>query len=664
MIRFLQNSGKTTKTILGGMLVLICGAMVITLVPGGMLGDAFGFGSPEKGVVARVGGQDITTREVSDTARRIARQQLGGRSVPASLLPMFEQGAAQNLITQKALLVEAERMGLKVTDAELQDYLQHGEFAQYLFPDGNFIGDAQYQNFVQLQVQMPSVADFEAALKQDLLMRKLRAAVEGPVRVSKQEIEAEYKRQNTKVKFDYAVLSVDDVQKQIKPAEADLKAYYEQHKTQYANAIPEKRQVKYVVVDAAQVATQVQVTQADLQAYYRDHQDQYRVPEQVQVRHILVKTPLPGPNGKADDNAVKAAKAKADDILAKLKAGGDFAELAKKNSDDPGSAAKGGELGWINRGQTVPEFEKTAFSLKKGETSGLVQSSYGFHIIQLEDKHDAHVKTLDEVRAEIEPVVRQQKAAQMAENMANTLLSLAKTQGLDKAAQAKGLEVISSNLVTRTDTLPGIGAAPQVMDAIFSAAPKSAPELAGFPQGQVVFQVTEVKPPATPTFDEIRARVETEYKAGQAQQLLGQKLQQLAEAAKSSHDLKKAAQQVGAEYKSSELVGPQSQVPELGRMADGASVAFSMTKGQISNPIQTARGGAVLMLTDRQEPTAEELANSSEQTRDQLLQQKRQEAFEVFAAGLRERMEKAGKIKVNKDEMNRIMGGRPVEAGE
>ncbi len=261
-----------------------------------------------------------------------------------------------------------------------------------------------------------TVPQFEQAVKDDLLMNKLQAAVVGPVTVAKQDVEKEFTQQNTKVKFQYAVLSLEDVSKTIKPTEADLKAYFEQHKANYANSIPEKRQVKYAVLDSSKVASQVQVTPADLQAYYRDHQDQYRVPEQVEVRHILIKTPLPGPDGKVDDNALKAAKAKADDVLSKVKAGGNFADLAKKYSDDTVSAEKGGELGWINRGQTVPEFEKAAFSLKKGETSGLVQSSYGFHIIQLTDKHDAQLKSLADAKGEIEPIVRQQKAQALADN--------------------------------------------------------------------------------------------------------------------------------------------------------------------------------------------------------------------------------------------------------
>src|SRR3954468_2355582 len=173
MIRFLQSSGKTTKTILGGMLLLICGAMVITLVPGGILGDAFGFGGVQQGFVARVSGQDISLRDVDLVARRIGQQQFGGRSIPDQLMPLLRQSAANQLITQKALLAEAERMGLKVTDAELQDTLQHGSFAQVLFPGGNFVGQQQYESFVSQNFNL-TVPAFEQALKDDLLMNKLQ----------------------------------------------------------------------------------------------------------------------------------------------------------------------------------------------------------------------------------------------------------------------------------------------------------------------------------------------------------------------------------------------------------------------------------------------------------------------------------------------------------
>src|SRR6478672_2113648 len=150
-------------------------------------------------------------------------------------------------------------------------------------------------------------------------------------------------------------------------------------------------------------------------------------------------------------------RSKAEGILKQLKAGGNFAELAKKDSEDPGSGKNGGSLGFIGRGRTVPEFEKAAFSLPKGSISDLVQSSYGFHIIRVDDKQAAHLKTLDEVKDQIEQSIKQQKAGQAVTNQVNALLSQARSAGLDRAAAAKSLQVVSTDFVSRTDNLPGIG---------------------------------------------------------------------------------------------------------------------------------------------------------------------------------------------------------------
>ena len=654
MIRFLQTPGKTKKIVLGGLLILICGAMVVTLVPGGMLGDAFGFTSMEKGVLAKIGSQEVTVTDVDQAAQRIGRQEFKG-NVPAALVPMLKRSAADQLITQKALVVEAERMGFKVTDQELRDTLHKGQFGQILFPNGQYIGDQQYQMFVNSQFNM-SIPQFQNELKMSLLLRKLQSAVEGPVSVSNQDITDEFKRENTKVKFDYAVLSLDDLMKDIHPTDAELQAYYDQHKAEYNNSIPEKRQVRYVVIDNAKLANEVQVSNADLQNYYRDHEDQYRVPEQVNVRHILIKTPTPGPDGKVDPNAVKAAEKKAEDVLAQLKAGGNFAELAKKYSDDTASAANGGSLGWIQRGRTVPEFEKAAFSLKKGETSGLVQSTYGFHIIRVDDKQEAHLKSFDEVKPEIEPIVRELKSAGLADRLAGDVLTQARADGLDKAAQGNNLQVITSNYVTQSDSLPGVGTSPQLMDAIFSAQAKGSPESATTPNGTVIFQVADIKPRSTPTFDEIRARVESAYRGDKAQSLLAQKTTELADKAKADHDLKKAAKEMGATLKTSDFVTSSGQVPDLGSLTGPASVAFTLKPGEISGPINAGRVGAVLTVVDRQEPTPAEIAQGSEQMRETLLTRKRNDAFQVFAAGLRKNMEKSGKIRVNQEEMERIAG--------
>ncbi len=417
-----------------------------------------------------------------------------------------------------------------------------------------------------------------------------------------------------------------------------------------------------MVFDTSKVLTQTQVTQQDLESYYDQHREEYRVPEQVNVRHILIKSPLPGPDNKVDQKAVDAAQAKAQDVLKQVKAGGNFADLAKKYSEDPGSAKNGGSLGWIGKGRTVPEFEKVAFSLPKGATSDLVKSSYGFHIIHVDDKQDAHVKTLDEVQSQIEPLIKQQKAAQAAQHEAEQLVSDARSNSLEKAAAAKGLQVITTDFVSRNNLLPGIGSDPQFMTAAFGQNQNAPPDEVQLHQGFAIYQVTAVKPPSTPTFEEIRSRVEQEFKNERATQLLTQKTQELSDRAKADHDLKKAAKELGAELKTSGFVLPDGQVPDIGSMSGAASVAFTLKPGDISGPIDSGNTGAVLSVTDRQAPTDQDYAAKKDQIRDSLMQNKQGEVFGLFLGNLRETMEKSGKVKINQQELQALTKARTEES--
>jgi peptidyl-prolyl cis-trans isomerase D len=653
MIRILQSAGPTLKIILGSLLVIICASMVITLVPGGVSGS-LGIGGPGRGMIATVGDQQVTVQDVQRQARAMVRQQFPRGGEQASiLLPYFAQRAAEQLINEKALIAEAHRMGLRVSDDELRDELQHGQLATIFFPDGKFIGQEEYENLVERQYDMPTL-QFEQLVKDDILVRKLRALISSGAFVSEPEVREEFVRRNTKVKFDYAVLTQADILKEIHPNEAELKAFYERNKATYNNSIPEKRKIKYALVDAGKIASTVTVSPQELQAYYDQHRDEYRVPEQVKVRHILIKAPLPGADGKVDQKAADAALKKAEDVLKQVKAGGDFAQLAEKNSEDPGSAKQGGDLGWIGRGRTVPEFEKAAFSLAKGQTSELVKSSYGFHIIHVDDKQEAHVKLLAEVKNEIEDKVKQEKVTRATEAAGNLLLSQARNVGLDKAAAAKGLQPITTDFVSRTDNLPGLGAPPQFMDAVFNANDKAAPDVVQVPQGYAVFQVLEIKPPSTPTFDEIRSRVETEFKNQRAGLLLQQKTQELSDRAKADHDLKKAAKELGATLKSSDLVSPDGQVPDIGSLSGPANVVLTMKPGDISGPINTGANGVVAQVVDKQQPTDQEYAGKKDEIRQSLVQSKQEELFSLFISNLRKDMEKSNKLKVNQEELKNL----------
>jgi peptidyl-prolyl cis-trans isomerase D len=652
MIRFLQTPGPIKKIVLGGLLTVISVFMVITLVPGFGSTDFFGT-APTRGVVAKVAGADITSQEVQRQAREMVHQQFPRGGAQASmLLPFFASQAAQQLIQRQALIAEAEHLGLRATDEAVRDELQHGRYSQTFFPAGNFIGEAAYEEL--LQQHDLTVTQFERSVKEDILIDKLRSLIAGGAMVTDAEIRQKFEKENTKLKFDYAVLRKDDILKELHPTDSELKAFYDRNKATYNNSIPEKRKIKYVLIDTAKLQSEAQVSQQDLQSYYDQHRDEFRMPEQVNVRQILIKTPLPGSDGKVDQKGVDAAQKKAQDVLAQLKGGAKFEDLAKKYSEDP-SSKDGGSVGWIKRGGfPVPEVDKAAFSLPKGGTSDVINAGYAFVILRVDDKQDAHVKTLAEVKDQIEPLIKQQKAQQAADSEANALLSQARSGGLDKAAAAKNMPVVATDFISRTDSLPGVGSSPQFTEAVFTAAEKSPPDQVQVPQGFVIFELEAIKPPGTPTFEEIHSRVETEFKNERAATLLTQKTQELSDRAKADHDLKKAAKELGATMKTSDFVLPDGQVPDIGSMSGAASVAFTLKPGDISGPVDSGNTGVVLAILDKQAPTDADFAAKKDQIRDTLVQSKQSELFGLFMANLRDQMEKSGKIKINEQEMKAL----------
>jgi peptidyl-prolyl cis-trans isomerase D len=651
MIKFLQSGNKAAKYLLAGFLLLIAASMVTYLIPG-FMGDTTA--ATETGVVASVGGHEIHREEVA----RVVQAQARGNQIPDFYLPILRQQAVRQLIQQAELQYESERMGLKVSDQEFRDELQYGPYKQAFFPNGKWIGADKYKQM--LSQGGTTVENFERDVRLDLLQRKLVNVIGASATASDTEVEKAFKDQNTKVKFQYAILKMEDVSKSIKPTDTELKAFYDANKPRYANSIPEKRQIKYFVLSDKNFADKVTIDPAEIQRAYSANQNAYRIPERVKVRHILIETPKPGPDGKVDQKGIDDARAKAQDVLKQIKATGDWAGLARKYSADPGSKDKGGELDWLSKGQTVPEFEKAAFGQSKGQISDPVQSSFGFHIIQTEDKEDAHMKPLAEVKPGIEEAIKQEKIKGLVSQASTDAEAIAQKQGLDKAASKYGAQVISSNPITRTDALPGIGPQPQLMDAIFSVNDKAGPQASQTPQGTVVFEVTKVEPPRTPPFEEIKERVTTEFKNQRAADILRRKTQEMADRAHAEHDLAKAAKEAGATVKTSDLVSRTGQVPDIGSMSGPAAAAFTMKQGEISGPLNLGANQAVLQVVERQEPSASDpdFAKQRDQLRERLASQKRQEVLGLFVNDLNTRLEKEGKVKINKTEMDNLAKSR------
>jgi len=632
MIRFLQTSGAK-QWILGVVIVLSCIGMVLYLIPGFLSNTG---SVSDTGVYATVGEQQITATEIGQVAQQQGKQMFPN-GFPEQFAGYLNKRAAEQLLTQAAVLHEAGKMGLSVSDNEVRNELLHGQYAEVFAPGGKFIGEEAYKNL--LADHQMKVEDFERDVKHELLMRKLEAIVTNSVSVSPDEVKAQFLKDNTKVKFDYAVLNVADLAKQVTVSDAELKAFYEQHKDQYKDSIPEQRKARYVVISANDVP--VQVTDQDLQKAYDERKMMYQVPEQVDVRHILISTQ----NGKhTDAEALKIAQ----DVEKQAKAGADFASLAKKYSDDPGSKDNGGLYKNVVRKQMVPEFDQAAFSLKPGEISDPVKTTFGYHILKVDAHRQAQTKPLEEVKPELEQAVKQEKAASQLDTIANNVVSEAHTAGLDSAASKNHLNVISTDYFTMTSQLPGIGSSQDFMQQVFQLRPKDPPEKVRLENGYAVVEVVDSKPARTPGFDEIRTQVEQQFRNTRARQMLAQKVQLLSDRAKAGHDLKAAAKEVGATIKTSEMVLPSGQVPDIGAMSGPAAVAFTMNKGEISGPLTLASGsGAVLQVTDKQEPSAADLAAKQDQVRDSLLQQKRTQMFNVYADSVTARLKKEGVIKTN-----------------
>jgi peptidyl-prolyl cis-trans isomerase D len=654
MIRFLQKDNQLVKGIFWVIISVACITMIVTLVPGifdtSSAADTYASVRPG-GVLGKYIGTptDIPVAEV----QQVAAQALQRQRMPDFVLPYMMQRVGQSMIQQAVVLQEANRLGLQVNDEGLRQFLHSGMYGQVLFPKGEFIGEDKYRQLIESNFQI-STQKFESEVKKEIEENRLKAMVTGGVTVSDAEVRSYYTDQNTKIKFDYAVIDSSDVQKQINPTDADLQAFFKTNAAKYATAIPETRKISYIAFsDGQEPGGTPQVSDAEVQQYYTQHQKDYQVDDQVRVRHILIKVD-PGADAKAD----AAAKQKAEDLLKQIKAGGNFAELAKKNSDDPGSKDQGGELGFLKRGATVPEFDQAAFSLPVGQTSDLIKTKFGYHILQVEEKQTAHTRPLDEVRSTIVALLTRQKEGAQEQAYAQQLANEAQKNGLAKTAEAHHLQVVTTDYLNQGAIVPSLSDGSKMLTAAFAAKPGSAPQVASTGDGFAVFKLDDVKAAHAPNFEEFKATLLTDYRQEKLPQLLASKTSELEDKARAeNNDLAKAAKEMGATFKTSDLVGRTAQVPDIGELSSVAPGLFDLNLGQISNPISASRNGVVAKLVDKQQPSADEIAKNLDRTRETLLNQRRDQMFEVFVTTLVDKYEKEGRIRMNKKTQSALVPG-------
>ncbi len=643
MIRFLQTDNRMTKALL----VVIIGAasvsMVVYLIPG-----LTGAGTASANTYAVIyphwyskllsSGVEVTQEQVE----KAARQQMSQQRYPDNpmILGLFEKRVGQQMVQKQVLLAEAEKLGIHATNDDVIQFLHKGQFGQYIFPNGQFIGTERYTALINNQFNL-SVAEFEDDIMTNIVLHRLQTLIAAGITVNDQEIRENYRTSHIKIKFDYAVISIDDLRKQIDPPDSQLADFFKKNAARYATAVPEQRQITYFAFTPNQIPGGIPPpSEQEIQQYFNKHKADYSVQEQARSRHILIKVAA-----GADAQTDAAAKAKAEGILKQIQGGANFAELAKKYSDDA-SKDEGGELGFYRRNATVPEFEKALFSQKIGDTQ-IVKSQYGYHILQVEERQTAHSESLNEVQPTIVATLMRQHVAEAEVNYAQLLASEALKNGLEKTAAAHHLELVTTPPVGSQGVIAALPNGSQIVGKAFQSKQGDPPQAAPTGEGYAVFQVTGIAAAHAPNFDDWKSHILDDYREQVLPPLLSLKTKQLADKAKQYNDLAKAAKEENATLKSSDLVSSSDQVPDLGQVAQVAPQLFDLSVGQISGPIDAQRTGVVAKLVDKQEATADEIAKNFDQMREQILEQRRSEAFSVFLSGAVQDYNKHGRIRVN-----------------
>jgi peptidyl-prolyl cis-trans isomerase D len=582
-----------------------------------------------RAVVASVDGREITVARFQKAYQRqmdMYRQMYGGQMDEQMLRRLgMDQRIVQQLIETEAALAEAQRRGITATDAEVRARILSMPAFQ---ENGQFIGQDRYRQILQSQMPPIPITDFEEDVRRSIIVEKFEGAVTDWITVADAQVDAEFTKRNEKVKLAVLSFPSDKFKEGVAVTDDEIAKEFEANKERYR--LPEKRKIKYAMVGFQDIQQRMNVSPQEVETYYKDNQQQYATPEQARSSHILFKT-----EGK-DDATVKK---QAEDTLAKIKGGADFAALAKQLSEDTGSAAMGGDLGLGPRGKMVKEFDDAQFALKPGEVSGLVKSQFGYHIIKLTEKQPAKTQTLDEVRPIIEQMLKTQRAQQEAERVSTEIASqLKKPADFDTVGKQRGLLVNESGFFGRQEMIGGgLTFEPAITNRAFELKPGEVSEAIRGSQGFVFITVTATQEARVPSLDEVKSRVRDDVQKKKAAEAARQKASALVAQLKTG-DFTAIAKAAGLETKTTELVARGAAYPDVGANAAIDTAAFALPAGGVSEPIVTDSGAVVVKVLEKATPTPEEVKTGREAVKNELLGQERQRFFGAYMAKAREKM--------------------------
>ena len=638
MFDLFRSRDKMVRILLGALLGVVALSMLTYLVPNYSNGS-----SSSDIVVAEIGKDTITLPEM----QRVIQATIRGRQLPTEILPTYIPQMVDQMVTERAMAMEAERLGYQVSDADVADSIR--QMVPSLFPDGKFVGKETYA--AMLAQQNMTIDQFEADLKRQVAISRFRdIAMEGTI-VTPAEIEAAYRKKNDKIKVEWVRLTADKYKAESQPTAQEIQDFYKANTSRYT--VPEKKNLTVLTADEARMAASLNITDADLQRLYDQNKEAFRTPERVKARHILLKT-----QGKpASEEA--AIKAKGESLLKQIKAGGDFAKLAKENSEDPGSAVNGGDLGdWITHGQMVPEFDKAIFALKPGETSDLVKTQYGYHIVQTLARQDAGMRTFAEVKGDLATQYKKQRASELMQQASDRAQAALQKdpQHPEKVAAELNMQLVKVPNFTAGGAIADTPANADFDQSVANLKKGEASQPVTVNNKVVVAVVDDVIPGRPSTLEEVQNQIRDTITANRGAVAVQKHANELLEKAKAmGGDLEKAAKSMGLEVKTSGDVDRNGNIEGLGT-ASYIAEGFSRPDGSVYGPIGTPDGGTVVMkVISHTGADMAQLPAQRNAIRDEIKSQRARDRNTLFESGVKDMLIKQGKIKIHQDVINRLI---------
>ena len=639
MFNLFHSSAKLTKYLLGGLLLIVAASMVTYLIPNTGLTASSDNGVDN--VLAEVGGGTITADQAKTTITRlVANGQLPPDSVNVYLPQLIDQ-----MIQDRAATYAFGKMGLTVTDDEVLAGLMR-VYPQY-FKDGKLVSAEQLEQAL-LSQQSLTLAQGIEEMRRQLLLRKVQNLAFTSVVVTKTEVDQAIIHKHQTAKIEYIAFPAGKFRDQVKTTPEILQQTYLKNRNMYN--LPERRSFQVLIADQAKMAASMTVTDAQLRAAYASSMDSFRTPERVNVRHILLMT-----QGKSDADK-KAALTKAQNLLKEVRAGADFAELAKKNSEDPGTAPKGGDLGFIVRGQTVPPFEKFAFSAKPKEISDVVTTEYGYHIIQVLEKEPARVKPFDEVKDSIADQLKKQGVNdKMQASMDQARAALLKAPGsAAEVAKQFDLELATAKDVAAGEPIPSIGASPAISGVVASMKPNEVSDIQVVPGNKLALVVlTGITAPKPAEFSEVEAKVRDIYVTGESTRLADIAAKKAGERAHAGEDLAVIAKSEKLESTKSADVTINDSITGLGPAAELPDI-FTKPVNSVTGPVAMEGRNIIYKIVERQTPDPNSFSNERDAAVQELKQQKARTMYGLFQDSLMEQARQDGKLKIHQNAIHQL----------